>query len=201
MLRFMLAIALASSSVALAVEPELPKPAITIECHGVLKDGVVAIGGETTGTTVTVGQMTLELNLNDDAKRTFAKEHDKQQVLVTGSLRLVTGTQIAVRWVVDVVQLSVAKEAAAKTSVLVTATGKLRTAEGIGKDSGLLIDVKGVTWPLSFSKESPLETKAQKLLQKIVVVRGEFEPTDVVKPSQLNIRVAELQAAAESRSK
>jgi hypothetical protein len=201
MLRFLLAMALASSSVALAAEPTTPATEIKVECYGVIRDGVVAIGGETTGTTLSFGGMIWDLSLNDDSKRAFAKEHTKQRVTVTGSLKRVTGTQIPVRWVVDVDQFSIPKETPGKGSVLVTATGKLRTAEGSGDESALFIETKGINWPLDFSKQPPLEAAAQKLLQKNVVVRGEFEKTKTARPSQLLIHVNALEVATETRQK
>ncbi len=205
MLRFLLALALAlaSSSIVLAAETTLSQPAteIKVECYGVLRDGVVAIGGETTGTTISFGRMIWDLSLNDDAKRAFAREHTKQRVTVTGSLRRVAGTQIPVRWVVDVDQFTIPKETPGKGSALVTATGKLRTAEGSGDESALFIETKGINWPLDFSKQPPLEAAAQKLLQKNVVVRGEFEKTDTARPSQLLIHVNALEVASETRPK
>jgi hypothetical protein len=204
MRRFLLAMALASSTLVLGAEPTTPDQSaaeIKVECYGVLRDGVVAIGGETTGTTISFGRMIWDLSLNDDTKRAFAKEHTKQRVTVTGSVKRVTGTQIPVRWVVDVDQFSIPKETPGKGSVLVTATGKLHTAEGSGDESALFIETKGINWPLDFSKQPPLEAAAQKLLQKNVIVRGEFEKTDTARPSQLLIHVNALEVATETRQK
>lgn len=204
MLRFILAIAVASSSVALAAEQSAPDQSVAgikVECYGVLRDGVVAVGGETTGTTISFGRMIWDLSLKDDAQRAFAKEHTKQRIIATGSLKRVVGTQVPVRWVVDVEQFTVPKETPGKGSVLVTATGKLRSAEGNGDESALFIEAKGINWPLDFSMQPSLEGKAQKLLQKSVVVRGEFGKTDVARPSQLLLHVSGLDAATDTRQK
>lgn len=204
MLRFFLAMALASSSLVLAADPAVPSQPtaeIKVECYGVIRDGVVAVGGETTGTTISFGRMIWDLSLNDDAKRAFAKEHTKQRVTVTGSLKRVAGTQIPVRWVVDVDHFSIPKETPGKGSVVVTATGKLRTAEGSGDESALFIETKGINWPLDFSKQPALESAAQKLLQKNVVVRGEFEKTDTARPSQLLIHVDAVEVAGGTRQR
>lgn len=204
MLRFVLAIAVASSSVALAAQPTAPDQSVAgikVECYGVLRDGVVAVGGETTGTTISFGRMIWDLSLKDDAQRAFAKEHTKQRIIATGSLKRVVGTQVPVRWVVDVEQFTVPKETPGKGSVLVTATGKLRSAEGAGDESALFIEAKGINWPLDFSMQPSLEGKAQKLLQKSVVVRGEFEKTDVARPSQLLLHVSGLDAATDTQQK
>lgn len=198
MQRFLLAFAMASTTVVLAAEPRSTDQAaadIKVECYGVLRDGIVAVGGETTGTTISFGRMTWDLSLNDDAQRSFAQEHNKQRVHVTGSLKSVAGTQIPIRWVVDVDQLSVPKETPGKGNVFVTATGKLRTAEGSGEESALFIETKGINWPLDFTMQPSLEGKSQKLLQKNVVIRGEFERTEIARPSQLLIHVTELDAA------
>ena len=53
-----------------AAEPQATRqsePSIRVECHGKLRYGVVAIGGETTGTTITFDGMTWELKLPDEA--------------------------------------------------------------------------------------------------------------------------------------
>ena len=67
----------------LAAEPQGAKqsePSIRVECHGKLRHGVVAMGGETTGSTITFDGTTWELKLPDEVSRTFAKEHHKNPV-------------------------------------------------------------------------------------------------------------------------
>ena len=49
-----------------------PEPSVSVKCCGRLRHGVVAIGGETTGTTITFNRTVWELQLPDDAAREFA---------------------------------------------------------------------------------------------------------------------------------
>lgn len=58
-----------------------------IEAKGKLKTGIVAIGGETTGTLLNTGKIGVELDFgNDDKLRKTAEELDGKIVLVTGNL-------------------------------------------------------------------------------------------------------------------
>lgn len=185
----------ASAFAADTVTPNPAAAAIKVECRGILRDGVVAIGGETTGTTLSFGRMTWDLSLTDDSKKAFAKEHNKKLVAVTGTLKKVTGPQIPVRWVIDVDRFAEPKEGESKPMTSVTVTGKLRTAEGSESESALFIEAQGIQWPLDFKEHPTLDGKAQKLLQKAVIVHGNFEQTTVPRPSQLLIHVGELDAA------
>lgn len=197
-----LALLVQMAASAFAAETVAQNPAtaaIKVECRGVLRDGVVAIGGETTGTTLSFGRMTWDLSLNDDSKKTFAKEHNKKFVVVTGTMKKITGPQIPVRWVIDVDRFAEPKEGESKPMTSVTVTGKLRSAEGSESESALFIEAQGIHWPLDFTDHPTLDGKAQKLLQKTVIVRGNFEQTTVARPSQLLIHVSELEAAPASK--
>jgi hypothetical protein len=64
---------------------------------------VVAIGGETTGVTITAKRITWELNLRNNS--TFvetAKKLNGKQATVTGSLERKIGIEIPVRFIVAV---------------------------------------------------------------------------------------------------
>jgi hypothetical protein len=71
-----------------------------------LKTGVMAIGGESTGTTITSRGVTWELELgNDEARQQLARSLDGQLVRVRGSLRRVDGVERGPRWIVAVERL------------------------------------------------------------------------------------------------
>jgi hypothetical protein len=67
---------------------------IKINAQGTLRTGLVAIGGETTGTTLTTKDGTLELDFGKNKKlRDLAAKLDKKRVEVTGTLTLRKGIE------------------------------------------------------------------------------------------------------------
>ena len=87
-------------------EKNAVKDSIRVEVTGKLTHGIVAIGGETTGSTITANGITWELfygpnlELNQAADRLNGK-----QVRVTGSLERRQGVEVRVRWIVTVERL------------------------------------------------------------------------------------------------
>lgn len=83
---------------------------IKVEARGVLKTGIVAIGGETTGTILTTPAGTLEL---DFAKKRdlqlLAEKLDGKEVVVTGALTIRKGVEVRQRLIVAVQKLKAAK--------------------------------------------------------------------------------------------
>jgi hypothetical protein len=84
---------------------------IKVDIKGTLKTGIVAIGGETTGTTITVkGKKTLdvtwELDLGGNEEfLALAKKLDGKTALVTGSYYKKKGVEIPERHLVKVTTL------------------------------------------------------------------------------------------------
>jgi hypothetical protein len=73
---------------------------------GVLRTGVVAIGGETTGTTVTARKITFELTFGKNAKLQEAAEKlDGKKVVVQGTLERRRGVEVRERLIVTVTSL------------------------------------------------------------------------------------------------
>ena len=85
---------------------------IKIEVKGKLKDGVVAIGGETTGTTITSKGVTFEIDIGK-RKRLIdvVKKLNGKTVLVIGALERRRGIEMPDRWIITV---SVLKHAGVK---------------------------------------------------------------------------------------
>jgi hypothetical protein len=79
---------------------------IQVTVIGKLQTGVVAIGGETTGTTITARDITWELEFGkNDELRKAADKWNGQQVTVTGSLERRAGVEVKQRWIVTVSSL------------------------------------------------------------------------------------------------
>jgi len=147
--------------------------AIHVVCHGKLRHGPVAIGGETTGTTITFDGMTWELKLPDEASRRFAQEQHKQHVTVTGRLRRVGGVEIPNRWVVDAEKLTKREMKAVDEKAEVTITGQLPVTTG--KALPKSIDVGGESWPVVWGDRPDLHSQAASLAGKAVVAQGTAE--------------------------
>jgi hypothetical protein len=92
-----------------AIAPKL-KPD-NIEVAGKLETGIMAIGGETTGTTVTTAdKKTYELDLHGDKALTKAADGlNGKQVVVTGKLTVKAGVEIGERRIIRVETLAAAK--------------------------------------------------------------------------------------------
>lgn len=79
---------------------------ITVTVVGMLRTGIVAIGGETTGTTITAKGIKWELDFGKNAElRTAAENLDGKQVTVTGTLERRAGVERKERWIVTVTSL------------------------------------------------------------------------------------------------
>lgn len=84
---------------------------IKVTVVGTLRTGLVAIGGETTGTTITSNGVTWELDFGKQAEmRDQAEKLDGNQVVVTGTLQRRAGVEVAERWIVTVSKLKRAGE-------------------------------------------------------------------------------------------
>lgn len=82
------------------------KDSITVKVVGKLRTGIVAIGGETTGTTITANRITWELDLSKTpAFQKTAKMLNGKRAVVTGSLERRKGVERKVRWIVTVTSL------------------------------------------------------------------------------------------------
>ena len=79
---------------------------IEVVVRGTLRTGMMAIGGETTGTTVTARGATWELDLRGDPKwAAQAESLSGKRVVVTGTLEVRPGVERRQRWIVTVKSL------------------------------------------------------------------------------------------------
>jgi len=82
---------------------------IEVDVVGKLRTGIVAIGGETTGATITAEGITWELDFGKDlALRAAADKLDGKAVRVRGNLKQRKGVEIKQRWIVTVSGLEAA---------------------------------------------------------------------------------------------
>ena len=102
--------------VALGASPAAPSPAgdyIRVEIRGTLRTGMMAIGGETTGTVVSARGATWELDLTQLPEgHRRAESLDGRRVLVKGSLEIRPGVERRERAIVAVTSLEPAPAAA-----------------------------------------------------------------------------------------
>ncbi len=153
-----------------------PKPSVAVQCCGRLRDGVVAIGGETTGTTITFNRMVWELQLPDAAAQGFAETHNKEFVNVTGTLRRIAGTEVKERWIVDVKILSERDAATDKEGTRLIVQGTLRATDPRTCDSpALRIEADGQIWPIAVASDARLQVEAESLVGQRVLLTGSLE--------------------------
>jgi hypothetical protein len=103
---FALALSMAFVGSSFAVGREKPKePAtfIKVEIKGKLQSGLVAIGGETTGTIIKADTGALELDFGGDKKlEEMAKKLDGKTALATGTLTIKPGLAVKMRMILRV---------------------------------------------------------------------------------------------------
>lgn len=136
----------------------------------------MAIGGETTGTTLTASRIRWELQLLSDLDREFADRHNKQSIVVTGTVRKVAGIETEPRWIIDVEKLAVADAQTFKEGTRIKVLGKLQsTGPQCSGGSEMAIHANGQVWPLLFSSESRLKPVAETSIGQTVQLTGDLE--------------------------
>jgi hypothetical protein len=94
---------------AMILAEDKPEDSIQVEVRGTLETGIVAIGGETTGTIIRSGNVTWELDLSGDPTLTdLAKKLNKQKAVVSGTYYKKKGVEVAERHIVKVKSLTAA---------------------------------------------------------------------------------------------
>jgi hypothetical protein len=79
---------------------------VKVEIKGLLKTGVMAIGGETTGTTITAGTMTFELDFGKNKEfRELAEKLNGKTAIAHGTLNIRKGVEVKLRSIVTVTDL------------------------------------------------------------------------------------------------
>jgi hypothetical protein len=102
---FMISVILFGAAM-LAADSAPTEESISVTIVGILRTGIVAIGGETTGTTITAKGIKWELDFGKNAElRAAAEKLSGNQVTVSGSLERRAGVEIKERWIVTVASL------------------------------------------------------------------------------------------------
>jgi len=194
-----------------ATEPAIPKPeetTVRIECRGKLRHGLVAIGGESTGTSITFDGTTWELKLPNEDSRSLADKLNKKTATVVGTLRHVRGVEVASRWIVDVDKLS-AGEAEVKGVpknewATISVTGPLkRTGDQTDSTTGSSVAAGGIVWRLDFSEHRELDEKSKLFDGQAVTVRGRFvrtvapQSSAIPTPASLQLKVSLIEVASQ----
>ncbi len=152
------------------------KPSVSVQCSGRLRDGVVAVGGETTGTTISFNHLTWELQFHDANARRFAQNHNKEVVNVTGTLRRIAGTEIKERWIVDVTTLSERDATTGKEGARLSVQGTIRATDPrTGGSPALRIDSDGQKWPIDCASDVRLQAEADSLVGQPVLLTGSLK--------------------------
>ena len=99
------------ASVVVADKKPAAEDSIRVTVVGTLRTGIIAIGGETTGTTITAKGITWELEFGKNAAfRKAAQKLNGKQVIIQGSLERRRGVEIKERWIVTVTSLQAASD-------------------------------------------------------------------------------------------
>jgi len=162
---------------------------------------MVAIGGETTGTTITFNRIIWELQLHDDVARDFAKTHHKKPVVVTGALRKVAGIETKVHWIIDVKTFAESDSTKDKEGARLTIQGTLQTTEPRQDDSAsMTVSTGHHAWPVDLTTDVSLQPKADALIGQWVVLTGSLEQVVKKEPDtpQVIVRVKTLKRSAKS---
>lgn len=154
-----------------------PKPQMSVEFCGRLRHGVMAIGGESTGTNISFDRIIWELQLLNDADRKFAQQHHKKKVVVTGRLRKVKGIETKDRWIIDVTKLSEQNVAKDKEGVRVNILGTLQTSDSRnGKPTSMAINSAGIVWPVDVASDRKLKIAAETMIGQRILLSGSLKP-------------------------
>jgi hypothetical protein len=149
-------------------ENNTERPSVSVQCQGLLRHGIVAIGGETTGTTISFHRLTWELQFADDNDREFAALHHKKPVLVTGALRKVVST--------EKISASDSRDGQAE-GAQVTVRGTLRAAlSTTGDVPSLSVRTDDQTWSLDFAGSREAQSAAELHIGQPIVLKGTVLP-------------------------
>lgn len=135
------------------VKPIKPAKAgeyIKVEVQGKLRSQVFAIGGETTGVTISASGVTWELDLGRNADvRKSATELNGKTVVVTGRLSVKRGVEIRQRWIVTVDALRAAGGAKVDDGAFLTPEGTLKHSLVLRDAQSGFAGESGQIWTIS----------------------------------------------------
>ncbi|MCA9104705.1 MAG: hypothetical protein KDA83_04720 [Planctomycetales bacterium] len=183
-LLLLVAIVMGGGHAAAQDEPGDSEPPAGIELIivGKLETGIVAIGGETTGTVVRASGVTWEVEWEaerEEALSTFAERISGNQVAVSGSLRLVKGVERGDRWILTAHSLAAAPAGVAPARGIVQARIQGRLNNQVvaigGETTGTVVDAGDFSWELELGRDLDLRKAAEALDGQSVTVEGNIE--------------------------
>jgi hypothetical protein len=145
---------------------------IELEVKGTLATGIVAIGAETTGATITTKDgFSCEVSGVKDDKL------NKKTVVVKGSFAVKPGVEVGQRRILTATSIEEATEKTDENFVKAKIKGKLTTGVAApgGATTGVTITAAGTTWELDLRKDKDMVAAAEKLTGKEIVVEGTVE--------------------------
>ncbi len=165
---------------------------IKVEVTGNLKTGLVAIGGETTGTVIATGGISWEVQPG----QTDVENLDGKMVTVTGTFAMKPAVELRrPRSIVTATSIKAAG-ADAKEGAKVEIKGKLATGVNTPPTpTGITITASGATWELELGKDKELQAVAEKNNGKVVVAAGTLEakkPTSAPPRPRMIVTVTSL---------
>ena len=159
-----------------AESPPKPVEFIIVELSGKIEVGLVAIGGETTGSESSALGWKFELDFPNRQFATTAGElaQSEKPAYVKGRFRLVKGVERPDRWVIDVTTIKQAEPSS--EFVRVECQGKFKANDRIGTVMGNTVKTSGVSWFADLSAAKNPEAQ-QRILEERGIVRlaGEFK--------------------------
>ena len=174
MSRWMTGLLLLLGGFAIATEKatwQATESTIQVVCHGKLRCGMVAVGGETTGTQLSLNAMTWELQIADAQLKAFAESHHQKMVTAKGTLQRMNSPERSGRWVVTVNSLTARDPKIKEDGVTITARGTLEK----GEKSELKLKTSASYWTITAPENPQLSMKLDSLQSKAVVLKGEVD--------------------------
>lgn len=104
----MLAACLLAGAALMGLPAAFGAPYVRVEVRGTLNTGIMAIGGETTGTIISAGDVVWELEIPPESELAHGLETlNGAEVIVTGRYREKRGVEVPLRHIVTVDALDV----------------------------------------------------------------------------------------------
>ncbi|HEY0982504.1 MULTISPECIES: hypothetical protein [unclassified Schlesneria] len=139
-------------------------------CHGKLRCGMVAVGGETTGTNLSLGGFSWELLISDPQLKDFAEANHHKLVTATGTLQYLNTPERPGRWVVSVNSLTARDPKIKEDAVAITVRGTVEKTK-----STLKLKTDDFTLTITPPDNAKLLKKLDSLESRTVILKGQVD--------------------------
>lgn len=169
------------SLVAASDEPSEMSGSTRVTLRGKLETGIVAIGGETTGTQIAAGSVVFEIaNPDDEEFRDWIQRLSGHSVVARGQLERKAGVEIAERWLVTLEQLAPAESDEAVVELELEGELNNEVFAIGGETTGTVLNTGSTAWELELSRNATLREVAAKLHGQQVFAHGVLETREGV---------------------